>query len=233
MLGKPKKVVLASNVFQKVKEAHTTQHSDFNEFMNNFNNHLNPPRPAAAKRRRKGKNKKPPAPQPVAFSDFTFDGITDRQRSMSKVLPNAETIVRATLDGVEFRTEASCRKIRTDNSWIEMECQRDAPGQSARRRNKVTETYSTFGRIQKMYRHRLAPELDEEVFIDCKWYELAEDAPALPSGLPQVQYNRYWERSSLVALRVCRPVSLVCWPSDPFDDDNDLLCVIRHHEKVD
>ena len=84
-----------------------------------------------------------------------------------------------------------------------------------------------------MYKHTLSPELDEEVFINCKWYELAEDATPLPSGLPQIQYNSYWVRNSVVSLRVCRPVNLVCWPSNPFDAENELLCVIRHHEKLD
>ena len=200
VLGKPKKVVLKPHVFQKLKETWTTRDSEFNDFMNKFNkfNAQAKKANARAKRKRKGKLKKQPAPEDVAFSDFTFGGITDRQRSMSQVLPNAETVDRVRLDGVEFRTEASTVKIRTDNSWIEMLYQENG------------ETCSAFGRIQRIYNHTLAPELDAEVFLDCKWYELAEDATPLPSGLPQVRYNPYWERSSMVPIRVCRPVSFVC-----------------------
>ena len=129
-----------------------------------------------------------------------------------------QTITKATLDGVLFRTETSQAKFRADNACVSEEYEES--GQNS-------EVLVNYGIIKTMFLHKLGHEA-EEVIVECDWYEKVGVNPR--TKLTQVRRNHNFDACRVQFLKNMFPHNLVMWPSNASAPENGLLDVIYHHQ---
>ncbi len=117
-----------------------------------------------------------------------------------------------------FRTVDSQSRFRSDNSCV---------GAEFKERGDALRVTNAYGIIKTMFLHRLG-QGEEEIFVECDWYEELGLNPR--TKLSQVRRNPNFDRCRVDFLKNLKPLNLVLWPSDCHDPGNGLLDVILHHE---
>ena len=129
-----------------------------------------------------------------------------------------QTIKKATLDGVLFRTEASQMKFRADNACV---------SEDYKESGSNSQVLVNYGVIKTMFLHKLGNE-PEEIIVECDWYEKVGINPC--TQLIQVRRNHNFDRCRVNFLKNLYPHNLVMWPSTATAPENGLLDVIYHHQ---
>ena len=129
-----------------------------------------------------------------------------------------QTIKKATLDGVLFRTEASQDKFRADNACV---------SEDYKESGSNSQVLVNYGIIKSMFLHSLGNE-PEEIIVECDWYEKVGINPR--TQLIQVRRNHNFDRCRVNFLKNLYPHNLVLWPSTATTPENGLLDVIYHHQ---
>jgi hypothetical protein len=109
-----------------------------------------------------------------------------------------------------------------DNACIMREYNR----QEGQRVTKET----AYGRIKRMFLHKLAPGTEAQVVVECDWYEEMKH-PHPVSKLPQVKLNPHFDACRFELLKNCLPENLVYWKTDPWSeepDEDQMYSVVRH-----
>ena len=143
--------------------------------------------------------------------------LNSEELKMKTMTAAVKVLERASLDGVEFRTQRSQEKKTMDNASVMMQYQ------SLETRQVVM----GYGRITDMYIHRFWPEegAPEKIIVVADWYEQIGTNPV--NGLPQIRFQQNFSSCQLAFLEDCVPKSCKFLPSNPFDDSCDLFDVIQ------
>jgi hypothetical protein len=144
------------------------------------------------------------------FVHHTFFHLTFSTMCLS------QTMNKATLDGVLFRTKKAEARTRSCNSCV-TERYMD--------RDNALEQKDIYGRVKTMFSHEFGGQT--EIIVEVEWYDSIGVNPR--TLLTQVNRNRNFDACRVSFLKNMYPYNLVMWPSDIANPANGLLDVIKHN----